>query len=136
MFVLIGFLISVFNKNMIVVFALAILFTNIIKYGLLNRMIAREGFEEQEEEKPDTSALALDNAKGKTEDFGQDKEVVYTPDSEKIVSKTEKMVLEQVELLEKIDKFKPLLDTLNGLTKNIAIVKGLYSAMNDDEEDE
>jgi hypothetical protein len=35
------------------------------------------------------------------------------------------MILAQEKILERMNKYKPLLDTLNGLTKNIAIVKGL-----------
>ena len=37
----------------------------------------------------------------------------------------EKMILAHEKLLERMNKYKPLLDTLQGITKNIAVVKSM-----------
>jgi mannitol-specific phosphotransferase system IIBC component len=71
------------------------------------------------------SPLSLEPSTTK-EDFGQDKEVVYSAETK--LDKSDKMILAQEKLLERMNKYKPLLDTLNGLTKNIAIVKGMTKA--------
>lgn len=71
------------------------------------------------------SPLSLEPSTTK-EDFGQDKEVVYSAETK--LDKSDKMILAQEKLLERMNKYKPLLDTLNGLTKNIAIVKGMSKA--------
>ena len=57
------------------------------------------------------------------EDFGQDENVVYTSVEDQKVTEEDKMILAHENLLKKMNKYKPLLDTLSGLTKNIAAVK-------------
>ena len=58
------------------------------------------------------------------EDFGQDKEVVYTSVEDQNID-DDKQFLEQEKLLERMNKYKPLLDTIQGITKNIAMVRGI-----------
>ena len=41
----------------------------------------------------------------------------------------DKMIFAQEKLLERMNKYKPLLDTLQGITKNIAFVKGMSNAV-------
>lgn len=68
------------------------------------------------------------------EDFGQDEKVVYTSVEDK-ANDEEKMILAQEKLLKKMNKYKPLLDTIQGITKNIAIVKGFTNSANSLEDD-
>lgn len=77
-----------------------------------------------------------DNSKKKNikEDFGQDEKVVYTSVEDK-ANDEEKMILAQEKLLKKMNKYKPLLDTIQGITKNIAIVKGFTNSANSLEDD-
>jgi hypothetical protein len=159
-FGLIGFLTSFFSKNMIVILFIAIAFTNIIKYGAKAGVegMTVEGNEESkeseveqeesEEEKYKVKVVSASEAKKKgsseekeslsvetnegtnKEKFGEDK-VVYTSEEDKELAKTDKMILSQEKILKSMNKYKPLLDTLNGITKNMAIVKGASSATDD-----
>lgn len=64
------------------------------------------------------------NESSNKEKFGQDKNIVYTSEEDKEMDKTDKMVISQEKILKSMNKYKPLLDTLQGITKNMAIVKG------------
>ena len=159
-FVLIGFLTSFFSKNMIVILCIAIAFTNIIKYGAKagvegmtpnktdesedEKTTGEEESETKEEEKTKTKentgkkstddavSLSVETNEGSNkEKFDQSKDVVYTSEEEKEIEKTEKMILSQEKILKSMNKYKPLLDTLQGITKNMALVKGATST--DDE---
>jgi len=70
------------------------------------------------------------NESSNKEKFGQDKNIVYTSEEDKELDKTDKMVISQEKILKSMNKYKPLLDTLQGITKNMAIVK--CAATNDD----
>jgi FtsZ-interacting cell division protein ZipA len=65
------------------------------------------------------------------ETFGQDKNVVYTADKDKSVDNVDKTILAQEQILERMNKYKPLLDTINGISKNMAIMKGASNIVND-----
>jgi len=159
-FVLIGLLVSFFNKNMIVVLSSAMIVANVLKYGGINQRLVVEGFEEgaedgaedgaeeqeQEEDvkptkksKSEETDKKSDKKDSKTkeskEEFGQDKEVVYTSVDDMAISQQDKMMLANEKLLERMNKYKPLLDTLQGLTKNIAIMKGVASSVSELKED-
>lgn len=69
------------------------------------------------------------------EDFGEDEKVQYTPVEDQKGNDEEKMILAQEKLLKKMNKYKPLLDTIQGITKNIAIVKGFTNSANSLEDD-
>ena len=176
-FVLVGILVTFFNKNMIIVLGLAVIVTNVIKLGNIIPVTNKEGFSDKEDEDEDDGKKKKKNKKDDTdedtdkedkhkeddedkqdkqnkqdkqdkqdkhkeddedkqdktkEEFGQDKEVVYTSVEDQSVSEEEKMILANEKLLKRMNKYKPLLDTLQGLTKNIAIVKGLATAATDD----
>lgn len=177
-FVLVGILVTFFNKNMIIVLGLAVIVTNIIKLGNIIPTPNKEGFTDKEddddkeegfnddkeedgnEEQPDKKKkngkkskddkedkeTKEDETKDETKDekdetkdekktkeeFGQDKDVVYTSAEDQSVNEQEKMILANENLLKRMNKYKPLLDTLNGLTKNIAIVKGFASSVSED----
>lgn len=157
-FVLIGLLTSFFSKNMIVILAAAIFFTNVLKMGGITDVniqtinithIEKEGLtdeegqkEGEEEEATSNSSKSLEkkstkNKKAKTEEthddndgtikeeFGQDKNVVYTSVEDQSISDEDKMILAQEKLLEKMNKYKPLLDTIQGISKSMATMKQL-----------
>jgi len=142
-FILVGILTAFFNKNMIVVLLSAVIVTNILKYTGIEKVLT-EGLdnpsddEEDEDEDEDEAEETKENSKkGLKEDFGQDEKVVYTETDE--ADGEEKMVLAHEHLLEKMNKYKPLLDTLSGLTKNIATMKQIghdAKILSDDNTDE
>lgn len=156
-FVLIGLLVSFFNKNMIIILSSAMIVANVLKYGGINQRLVVEGFEEgveddeeqgqdeqegQEEDVKPTKKSKSDKKDSKTEtegkskeEFGQDKEVVYTSVDDMAINEQDKMMLANEKLLERMNKYKPLLDTLQGLTKNIAIMKGVASSVSELKED-
>jgi hypothetical protein len=130
-FILVGILTAFFNKNMIVVLSSSLIITNVLKYTGIEKVLT-EGLENESETKEDEGEGKTDDVDDSAEsqkkasinikeDFGQDEQVVYTS-TEGTVDE-EKMVLAHEKLLEKMNKYKPLLDTLSGLTKNIAIMK-------------
>lgn len=65
------------------------------------------------------------------EEFGQDKEVVYTSAEDQNIDEDEKMLLAHEKILDRMNKYKPLLDTLQGLTKNIAMVRGITDSVSE-----
>ncbi len=129
-FILVGILTAFFNKNMIVVLLSTLIVTNVLKYTGIEKALT-EGLEnpsdeaDEENEEDETKEPAKINKKKVSmnikEEFGQDEKVVYTETEE--ADGEEKMVLAHEKLLEKMNKYKPLLDTLSGLTKNIATMK-------------
>lgn len=81
----------------------------------------------------DEFSLSVENATNeKKEQFGQDTKVVYTSEEDREIQKTEKMMATQEKMLKSMNKYKPLLDTLNGLTRNIAAVKGTTDSLTKD----
>jgi flagellar biosynthesis GTPase FlhF len=79
-------------------------------------------------EEPFLKSLSVETNEGSNkEKFDQSKDVVYTSEEEKEIEKTEKMILSQEKILKSMNKYKPLLDTLQGITKNMALVKGAAS---------
>jgi hypothetical protein len=155
-FVLVGLLVSFFNKNMIIVLSSGMIVANVLKYGGINQRLVIEGFEEgieeeepvvkeEEEEEPDTptptekvkakKASKSKEEKDTKEEFGQDKNVVYTSVDDMAITEQDKMMLANEKLLERMNKYKPLLDTLQGLTKNMAIMKGIATSASELKED-
>jgi hypothetical protein len=160
-FVLIGLLVSFFNKNMIVVLSSATVVANVLKYGGINQRLVVEGFEEgiedeekdKEDDTPTPTKSKVDTeykeetpkktskpkeekeTKDKKEEFGQDKNVVYTSVDDMAITQQDKMMLANEKLLERMNKYKPLLDTLQGLTKNMAIMKGTATSASELKED-
>lgn len=95
-----------------------------------------EGVKEEEKEEKDKekskekidkvfSSLSLEKDKPKKEKFSQDKNVVYTSEDDLEIERNERKMMSQVKMLKTMNKYKPLLDTLQGITKNLAIVKGM-----------
>ena len=135
-FILVGLLTAFFSKNMIVILSTAVIVANVLKWSGYNDSFIKEGLEnkddeeddekddEEDDEKDEEDAEKEDTPKKKIkEDFGQDENVVYTSVEDQKVTEEDKMILAHENLLKKMNKYKPLLDTLSGLTKNIAAVK-------------
>lgn len=87
----------------------------------------KEKSKEKSKEKIDKvfSSLSLEKDKPKKEKFSQDKNVVYTSEDDLEIERNERKMMSQVKMLKTMNKYKPLLDTLQGITKNLAIVKGM-----------
>jgi len=136
-FILVGLLTAFFSKNMIVILSTAVIVANVLKWSGYNDSFIKEGLtnkeedddeedekDEKEEEEEDKHEKEEDSPKRKIkEDFGQDENVVYTSVEDQQITDQDKMILAHENLLKKMNKYKPLLDTLSGLTKNIAAVK-------------
>ena len=135
-FILVGLLTAFFSKNMIVILSTAIIVANLLKWSGYNDSFIKEGLtnkeeddeeeddEKEEEDKDEKEDKEEDSPKRKIkEDFGQDENVVYTSVEDQQITDQDKMILAHENLLKKMNKYKPLLDTLSGLTKNIAAVK-------------
>jgi hypothetical protein len=124
-FILVGILTAFFNKNMIVVLSSALIITNILKYSGIEKTISEGLTNEADDE---TASETSDNNPDEPvlkEEFGQDEKVVYTSIEDQTLGNETKMILAHEQLLEKMNKYKPLLDTLSGLTKNMATMKQL-----------
>ena len=158
-FVLIGLLVSFFNKNMITILSSGMIVANVLKYGGINQRLVVEGFEEgvtNKEDNEDDTPMPTPKAdsedkeetpkktskpkeeketKDTKEEFGQDKNVVYTSVDDMAITQQDKMMLANEKLLERMNKYKPLLDTLQGLTKNMAIMKGIATSASELKED-
>jgi len=135
-FILVGLLTAFFSKNMIVILSTAVIVANVLKWSGYNDSFIKEGLENKDDEEEDEEDDEKDEKDEKDdkddedspkkkikEDFGQDENVVYTSVEDQKVTEEDKMILAHENLLKKMNKYKPLLDTLSGLTKNIAAVK-------------
>ena len=139
-FVCIVILTVFFSKNMIVVLSSALIVTNVLKYGIINEM--KEGFTDDSDDSDDNIDEETDEKpiqKKKTEKIKQKAPIdsvettidtittdeKYTSVKDQQLNDQEKMMLAHEKLLERMNKYKPLLDTLQGITKNIAVVKSM-----------
>jgi len=86
----------------------------------------KESSKKQDTDTKESLSVETNDGSNK-EKFEQDKNVVYTSEEDKDVDKTDKMILSQEKILKSMNKYKPLLDTLQGITKNMALVKGATS---------
>jgi len=88
----------------------------------------RKKTEKKSKSTDDALNLSVETNEGSNkEKFEQDKNIVYTSEEDKEMEKTEKLILSQEKILKSMNKYKPLLDTLQGITKNMALVKGATS---------
>ena len=135
-FILVIILTMFFTKNMIIVIFVSFMTTNVIKYGLINEY--QEGFgglegvmkEEDEENKGVDEDEGFEGEEELEEGF--ENEETEEPEQPEMSVEggtqmeglkpvdTDKLILPELEVLEKMNKYKPLLDTLNGLSKNMA----------------
>ena len=140
LFILVFILTMFFTKNMLIIIFVSFISTNVIKYGLINEY--QEGFDGlddiMEEEDKENNGVDEDEGyeNGEPEppeqpeppeeavmsvEGGSKKEGLKPVDTDKnVMEKTDKLILPELEVLERMNKYKPLLDTLNGLSKNMA----------------
>lgn len=91
-FILIGLLVSFFNKNMIVILFISITLTHILKYG--TKIAISEGMEDNEESTDKMSKEEFENVHGELEDFlkTQDKILSGMKEMEPLLSKAENFI--------------------------------------------
>jgi hypothetical protein len=119
-FILVGILVSFFNKNMIVILCLALVVTNILKYGLRNMRVS-EGFESSDEKSELTDTELNDNILKKSDkkipdvkSKDTDKNQIKKGDDsvgkkdEKSLSDKEKKLKEYQELKKDFPEFKQI----------------------------
>jgi hypothetical protein len=157
-YMIIAFLLSFFNKNMIVILFFSLIFANILKYG--NEFTIDEGFENDEPNEVD-KALGIENKiddegimdeileedkekekekkekkkKEKKEKKEKDEESDLESDDESEIEEkkkskkkrhqddyeeSEKLLKNQELLLQNMREYKPFLDTIQGLAKNMS----------------
>lgn len=148
-FFLIGFLTTFFSKNMIVILCMCLFFTNVLKYGRSAAGHQRfEGFDSTSSDKVEDSDKVLDTKSKyetpskKAKDTNKDKDM--NPDksndesfesvnadkkldtNESDIKNLEKdpTIAQQEKLLDNMNKYKSLLDTLQGITQNMKDIKG------------
>lgn len=85
----------------------------------------------KEESKKESTKKETEEKKPKKktkEEFHPNKSSLLSSEK-KDLEPQDKMIFAQEKLLERMNKYKPLLDTLQGITKNIAFVKGMSNAV-------
>jgi len=152
-YIIIAFLLSFFNKNMIVILFFSLVFANILKYGDASTLEGFNSEDESDELNQVDKALGVEN---KTEDEGVIDEILGDDEKEKEKKKekkpkddesddesevakkkkkkkkhdddldedeldnNEKLLKNQELLLKNMKEYKPFLDTIQGLAKNVS----------------
>jgi flagellar biosynthesis component FlhA len=111
-FVIVGFLVSFFNKNMIVILLCALVFTHVLKY--VNKVVRKEGMENEKKEKKE----GMENEKKDEEKENEDdEEAMNNKDSDKkdLTEEEETMAKKK----ETYDMLKKDFDEFQDIQKNI-----------------
>jgi len=103
-FLLIGFLVSFFSKNMVVVLIMAIAFTRLLRYG----QKLSEGFADEEEEEA-TEEEEKDTEEEEEEEDKKDKKEPMSSDEPSMSDTTKKLLQNQKELMANMEALKPVL---------------------------
>ena len=111
-FVLSGFVTSFFSKNMMVVMCVAMVITNILKYGTGIRLM--EGLKDKKET-PATPAAPADTPPAAPADTPATP--VDTPAAPKIDASKEQKFIEN---MEKLESYQPLLESLDRLMEGVS----------------
>lgn len=151
-FIILGLVISYFNKNMIIILCLSLVVTNIIKYGVKGVRIS-EGFKDSEDlsdedtEIADSSVKNLDKPKSKKAVIKKKNEVKKSNDLESDdITKLEKDKNKlgelksefpefkeiQTEIIKSIDKISPLLKKAESYMKKYENFKNSKDSFIDD----
>jgi len=88
----------------------------------------KESEESKESKESDKEKQSKKKSKKTKEEFHPNKSSLLSSGKQDLESQ-DKMIFAQEKLLERMNKYKPLLDTLQGITKNIAFVKGMSNAV-------
>ena len=113
-FVIVGFLVSFFNKNMIVILLCALLFTHVLKY--VNKVVRKEGMENEKKEKKEGMENEKKEKKEGLENKKKDEEAIENEDSEKSDVKEEESLAKKKETY---DMLKKDFDEFQDIQKNI-----------------
>ena len=136
-FIILGLVISYFNKNMIIILCLSLVVTNIIKYGIKGVRIS-EGFQDSEElnkedkEIADSSVKNLDKPKSKKAIIKKKDQVKKSNDLETNddITKLEKDKNQLVELKSEFPEFKEIqTEIIQGIDKISPLLKKAESYM-------
>jgi hypothetical protein len=86
----------------------------------------KQNFSDSDKKKTEPPLSVEKKTSSKKEQFGQDTQVVYTADEDKSIeknNKNEQTMIENERILKTMNQYKPLLDTLNGITKNVVALR-------------
>jgi hypothetical protein len=149
LFILIFILTAFFTKNMIIICFTSFILTNVVKYGIINEYT--EGFEDNDDEEEEDEGFedppqeddgAVEyppqEEDGAVEDPPQEEDgvVEYPPQEEtegfeenpenelneaKKPADSEEYIFPEEKILKQMNKYKPLLETLNEFSKNMAV---------------
>jgi hypothetical protein len=145
-FLIIGFLTTFFNKNMLIVLCMCLFFTNVLKYGrfaadhtsiegLTDQTEEAEDAEESKEKKESKESKESEVPSKKKDMNPEPPENFDQVNSEKkiddrylkLIDHDEKemnlLMNNQEKLLDNMNKYKPLLDTIKQITTNIKAFK-------------
>jgi hypothetical protein len=151
-FVIIGYLTSFFSRNIIVILCIAMATTNILRVGIKTTMEGFENDKEEKEEKEKEEKEEMTNNKKSVEEALEENEKkeldsdyenptqesknkkkdgfqygVYTTmddmDINQVYKDKDKILKNQEKLLKNLNQYKPLLDTINSITKSVSSIK-------------
>ena len=138
-FFIIGFLVSFFSKNMVVILILAIALTHLIRYG----KDLSEGFEdeekekeeafEEEEEKPET----FEDPTEEPETFKSSDKIAKTANvvngfaSSNVDARAQTLIDTQQKLMKSMETLKPMLDKAEGFLNTVGSKKEKFTNLAD-----
>jgi hypothetical protein len=144
-FILVGILTAFFSKNMIVILSTAVIVTAILQWSGYNHILfdnKKEGLANKADDEDSDDGEVDDDEhdkssvkKDESPVFESKEDTVYTSVKDASITDQEKMIMAHENLLKKMNKYKPLLDTLSGLTKNIVAVKQMTQSEKKDSDD-
>jgi hypothetical protein len=123
MYILIGFLTSFFNKNMIIILSISVIFANILKYGRASTM---EGLENNSSPSSNVDDASHNQVTDQDTPISKKEGLKEMTDQEMLdmnYMKAEKLMSKQEDILQKLNEYKPFLDTMQGIAKNTGLSK-------------
>ena len=133
-FVLVGFLTSFFSKNMIVILCIALVITNILKYGVSIR--TSEGFndnsnedeEEEEEETEETNEEEEDETENTDDAFTNKKEGFRSDDKKTSDNKSDAQGIKE-DYMKLMEVQKNIVDNMTKITEPLAQAEEIVDRM-------
>jgi hypothetical protein len=134
-FISVGILISYFSKNMVVILCIAIIVTHLMKYGSK----WKEGFDDNTSMDTNPADITIDDSEKMVNELEKEVDQLIDGDKlteEEIENKVKKMkeiehktkpeninkLLEKQQLiLDKLEKYKPLLNTIQSISTNLGL---------------
>lgn len=138
LFILIFILTAFFTKNMIIICFTSFVLTNVVKYGIINEYT--EGFEDNDDEEKEDEGFEdppqeddgvvedpPQEEDGAVEDPPQEENEGFEENPENVLNEvkkpadSEEYIFPEEKILKQMNKYKPLLETLNEFSKNMAV---------------